>query len=74
MRDYSRLADLVWITSLWKLTALPFVTLVPAHISVAREGVKRSKFGAYLLGSTMVVGTTFAAGTAVVKLAGFSIG
>ena len=59
---------------MWKLTALPFVALVPAHISVAREGVKRSKLGAYLLGSTMVVGTVFAAGTAIVKLAGFSIG
>jgi hypothetical protein len=74
LRDYSRLADLVIITSLWKLIALPFVALVPAHISVAREGASRSKFGAYLLGSTMVVGTAFAAGTAIIKLAGFSIG
>ena len=34
LRDYSRLADLVIITSVWKLSALPFVVLVPARIDV----------------------------------------
>lgn len=73
LRDYSRLADLVILTSLWKLIALPFVALVPASIDLAREGSKRTKAGAYLLGTVMVAGTTFAAVTAVIKLAGFSI-
>ena len=36
LRDYSRLADLVIITSCVKLVSIPFIALVPAHISVAR--------------------------------------
>lgn len=109
------------ITSCVKLVSLPFVALVPAHISVAREGphrqpppwpfmpssplalhaivlqqeirprpilkqsapfecmglrcsggegTARSAFGAYLLGTTMVVGTLFAVFTAAFKLLG----
>lgn len=70
--DYSGLPELVIITSCVKLVSLPFVALVPAHISVAREGSSRSAFGAYLLGSTMVVGTLFAVFTAGLKLLGGS--
>ena len=69
LRDYSRLADLVIITSVWKLSALPFVVLVPARIDLARKGTERSRAGAYLLATTMVAGTLFAAGTAIYKLA-----
>ena len=54
---------------MWKLSALPFVVLVPARIDLAREGTERSRAGAYLLGTTMVAGTLFAAGTAIYKLA-----
>ena len=72
LRDYSRLAELVIITSCVKLVSLPFVALVPAHISVAREGTSRSAFGAYLLGTTMVAGTVFAVFTAIFKLVGGS--
>jgi hypothetical protein len=72
LRDYSNLANLVIITSCIKLVSLPFVALVPARISVAREGTARSKFGAYLLGTTMVAGTSFAVFTAIFKLVGGS--
>ena len=74
LRDYSSLGTLIWITSMVKLVSLPFVALVPASISLAREGTARTKAGAWLLGTTMVAGTMFAVVTSIVKLAGGRIG
>jgi hypothetical protein len=45
------------------------VALVPASISVAKEGAQRTKAGAYLLATVMLAGTLFAVGTSIYKLA-----
>ena len=60
------------VTSLSKLLAIPFVSMVPANIHLAKEDTRRSRAGAVFLALTLFGGIAWSVGTTLWKLSGGS--
>ena len=68
LENYENLALLTIVTSLSKLAALPFVSMVPANIQVAKDDTRHSTAGACGLAFTLFGGIGWAVGTTLWKL------
>ena len=60
------------VTSLSKLLAIPFVSMVPANIHLAKEDTRRCRAGAVFLALTLFGGIAWSVGTTLWKLVGGS--
>jgi hypothetical protein len=69
LTDYSNLPLLTIVCSLSKLTALPFIVMVPADIQKAKDDRRHSRAGAIGLAVMFFGGVGYAVATAVYKLA-----